>query len=111
MKTVLIDTQGSTELDGYFKTMKDLSSKKNPKISSRIRFMLLDVIDLRNNKWIPRRDENLPKTIDQIDQEFEQTQYNERMNASLMTLPKRGPQQDDRYRDRDNRKGGNSKFL
>lgn len=33
------------------------------------RFMLQDVIDLRNSKWIPRRQDLNPKTIDQIQKE------------------------------------------
>ncbi|XP_039278675.1 eukaryotic translation initiation factor 4 gamma 1-like [Nilaparvata lugens] len=57
-------------LDTYFATMKELSQKReNSKLSSRVRFMLQDVIDLKQNKWVPRRDENNPKTMDQIQRE------------------------------------------
>ena len=31
--------------------------------------MMQDVIDLRNNDWVPRREDNNPKTIDQIHKE------------------------------------------
>ena len=51
-------------MDQYFEQIKKIIEKK--KISSRIKFALKDVIDLRNSNWIPRRDEGNPKTIDQI---------------------------------------------
>ena len=31
--------------------------------------MMLDIVDLRNNDWVPRREDNNPKTIDQIHKE------------------------------------------
>ena len=31
--------------------------------------MMQDVVDLRNNDWVPRREDNNPKTIDQIHKE------------------------------------------
>ena len=31
--------------------------------------MMQDVVDLRNNGWVPRREDNNPKTIDQIHKE------------------------------------------
>ncbi|CAG8547844.1 9358_t:CDS:10 [Ambispora gerdemannii] len=51
-------------MDAYFTRMKTMSD--NPNLSSRIKFMILDVIDLRNNNWVPRRDNNAPKTIAEI---------------------------------------------
>ena len=30
---------------------------------------MLDIVDLRNNDWVPRREDNNPKTIDQIHKE------------------------------------------
>ncbi|KAJ0970748.1 hypothetical protein J5N97_018707 [Dioscorea zingiberensis] len=48
-------------LDGYFDIMKQISTSQ--KLSSRIKFMLLDVIDLRKNGWQGRRKiEELDKT-------------------------------------------------
>jgi len=37
------------------------------KIPSRIKFMIQDVIDLRRNKWIPRRAVGKPKFINEIE--------------------------------------------
>ena len=42
------------------------------KISWRIKFVLIDVIELRASGWVPRRDEGNPKTIDQIHREAQQ---------------------------------------
>lgn len=41
--------------DMYFNQLKDLSS--NPQLIPRVRFMLRDVLDLRSNNWVPRREE------------------------------------------------------
>ncbi|KAL3824650.1 hypothetical protein ACJIZ3_020679 [Penstemon smallii] len=57
--------------DMYFIRLKDLST--NPQLVARVRFMLRDVIDLRANKWIPRREEVKAKTINEIHSEAEKT--------------------------------------
>ncbi|KAK3105045.1 hypothetical protein FSP39_015996 [Pinctada imbricata] len=63
-----LDTdKAKPRMDQYFNQMEKIVSEK--KTSSRVRFMLQDVIELRLNKWIPRRDENNPKTLDQIHKE------------------------------------------
>ncbi|XP_075212350.1 eukaryotic translation initiation factor 4 gamma 3-like isoform X3 [Lycorma delicatula] len=68
-------------LDVYFEKMQDLAQKReNSKISSRVRFMLQDVIDLKHNRWVPRRDDNNPKTIDQIQRDADR----ESMERSLV---------------------------
>ncbi|KAI8058166.1 armadillo-type protein, partial [Syncephalis plumigaleata] len=54
-------------LNAYFHRIQELSV--NQKLSSRIRFMLLDLIELRNDKWIPRHTAAGPKTIAQIHEE------------------------------------------
>ncbi|KAH8398901.1 hypothetical protein KR222_005988 [Zaprionus bogoriensis] len=56
------------------KTDKDCS-----KVSSRVRFMLQDVIDLRKNKWQSTRNE-APKTMGQIEKEAK----NEQLSAQYM---------------------------
>ncbi|ORX91369.1 hypothetical protein K493DRAFT_339395 [Basidiobolus meristosporus CBS 931.73] len=51
-------------MDTYFARVKEMSV--NRKLSSRIRFMLLDIIELRAHNWVPRREAAGPKTISQI---------------------------------------------
>ncbi|GAB4844258.1 hypothetical protein Ancab_037622 [Ancistrocladus abbreviatus] len=51
-------------MDFYFDMMLKLSN--NMKLSSRVRFMLKDVIDLRKNKWQQRRKIEGPKKIDEV---------------------------------------------
>lgn len=39
----------------YFGRLKELTT--NPQLTQRLRFMVRDVLDLRTNNWIPRREE------------------------------------------------------
>ena len=57
-------------VDQYFQQIEKLI--KAHRTSARVRFMLQDVVETRRNKWVPRRDDNNPKTIDQIHQEAQQ---------------------------------------
>lgn len=56
-------------MDQYFERIKNFAA--NPDLPSRIRFMLQDVVELRANKWVPRKvlSDHGPKTISQIRQE------------------------------------------
>jgi len=49
-------------MDVYFERLKILSNNMN--LSSRVRFMLKDVIDLRRNRWQVRRKVDGPKKIE-----------------------------------------------
>ncbi|EXB38358.1 Eukaryotic translation initiation factor 4G [Morus notabilis] len=51
-------------MDAYFEGMKNLSNNMN--LSSRVRFMLKDAIDLRKNKWQQRRKVEGPKKIEEV---------------------------------------------
>ncbi|KAF5445676.1 hypothetical protein F2P56_034712 [Juglans regia] len=55
--------------DMYFSRLKDLSS--NAQLVPRVRFMLRNVLDLRSNNWVPRREEVKAKTITEIHSEAE----------------------------------------
>lgn len=57
--------------DLYFDRLKDLST--NPQLAPRMRFMVRDIIDLRSNNWVPRREEVKAKTITEIHNEAEKT--------------------------------------
>ncbi|TMW46418.1 hypothetical protein DOY81_008501, partial [Sarcophaga bullata] len=65
-------------LDSVIERMQAIASKcENSKISSRVRFMLQDVIDLRKKNWQSTRNE-APKTMEQIEKEAN----NEQLNSS-----------------------------
>lgn len=72
------------DLTETFKHLTSIVSKKQLKISSRVRFMIQDLIDLRKNNWTPRRVENKPKTIDQIHKEAAFEQYSNQLLNSQM---------------------------
>ncbi|XP_022732657.1 eukaryotic translation initiation factor-like [Durio zibethinus] len=55
--------------DMYFSRLKELTT--NPQLAPRLRFMVRDVLDLRANNWIPRREEVKAKTITEIHSEAE----------------------------------------
>ncbi|CAI9285605.1 unnamed protein product [Lactuca saligna] len=55
--------------DLYFNRLKELTT--NQQLAPRMRFMVRDVIDLRSNNWIPRREEVKAKTITEIHTEAE----------------------------------------
>ncbi|XP_024228238.1 eukaryotic translation initiation factor 4 gamma 3 isoform X2 [Bombus impatiens] len=90
------------EMQDYFNKMQDIVARRgHGKISSRIRFMLQDVIDLRANSWIPRRDDSNPKTIDQIQKEAD----SERLDSQLSNTPLSTPRKDERTSDRKRNRG------
>ncbi|XP_073145337.1 eukaryotic translation initiation factor-like isoform X1 [Henckelia pumila] len=55
--------------DMYFNRLKELST--NPQLAARMRFMVRNVLDLRANNWVPRREEVKAKTITEIHTEAE----------------------------------------
>ncbi|KAB2019223.1 hypothetical protein ES319_D08G283100v1 [Gossypium barbadense] len=55
--------------DSYFSRLKELTA--NPQLAPRLRFMVRDVLDLRANNWVPRREEVKAKTITEIHSEAE----------------------------------------
>jgi len=57
------------DFDNYFSKIEKIVGNK--KVSSRVRFLLQDVVDLRKNNWVSRRVDSGPKTIRQIHKEAE----------------------------------------
>lgn len=55
--------------DVYFSRLKELTT--NSQLVPRLRFMVCDVLDLRANSWVPRREEMKAKTITEIHSEAE----------------------------------------
>uniref|UniRef100_A0A8C5GC40 Eukaryotic translation initiation factor 4 gamma 1-like n=1 Tax=Gouania willdenowi TaxID=441366 RepID=A0A8C5GC40_GOUWI len=75
------------QMDEYFNQMNKIIKEKMT--SSRIRFMLQDVLDLRKNIWVPRRGDQGPKTIDQIHKEAELEEYQEQIKVHQQLLSKK----------------------
>lgn len=70
----MIDHSKAKEhMDVYFDSMSRLSN--NVKLSSRVRFMLKDVIDLRKNKWQQRRKVEGPKKIEEVHRDAAQERH------------------------------------
>ncbi|XP_077079225.1 eukaryotic translation initiation factor 4 gamma 1a isoform X3 [Siphateles boraxobius] len=78
-------------MDQYFHQMEKIIKEK--KTSSRIRFMLQDVLDLRKNNWVPRRGDLGPKTIDQIHKEAELEEHREQIKVQQQLLSKKDSSQ------------------
>lgn len=57
--------------DMYFTRLKELAV--HPMLEPRLRFMVRNVVDLRANKWVPRREEMKAKKITEIHSEAEKT--------------------------------------
>ncbi|EPQ14117.1 Eukaryotic translation initiation factor 4 gamma 1 [Myotis brandtii] len=69
-------------MDQYFNQMEKIIKEK--KTSSRMRFMLQDVLDLRRSNWVPRRGDQGPKTIDQIHKEAELEEHREHIKVQQL---------------------------
>ncbi|KAK7945629.1 hypothetical protein WMY93_001357 [Mugilogobius chulae] len=74
-------------MDQYFNQMDKIIKER--KTSSRIRFMLQDVLDLRRSNWVPRRADQGPKTIDQIHKEAELEEHREQIKVQQQLLSKK----------------------
>ncbi|XP_068137423.1 eukaryotic translation initiation factor 4 gamma 1 isoform X2 [Hyperolius riggenbachi] len=69
-------------MNQYFAQMEKIIKER--KTSSRIRFMLQDVIDLRLCNWVPRRADQGPKTIDQIHKDAELEKQREQVKVQQL---------------------------
>ena len=63
-------SKGQQRMDIYFDRIK--TTMELPELNSRLKFMLLDIIDLRKNHWVSKADNKGPKTITEIRAEAEQ---------------------------------------
>ena len=66
-------------VDQYFKQINKIISARIT--SSRVRFMMQDIVDLRSSGWVPRREDNNRKRIDQIRRE-----NNDQAKKTLMAI-------------------------
>nr|CAH0113662.1 unnamed protein product [Daphnia galeata] len=101
-RSTSISTNRET-MNSYFSTLDAIVNKR--KISNRIRLMIQDVVDLRKTGWKPRREDNNPKTIDQIHREVhkERKEQERELNNPQFQGPMGsmgGPSRDGRMGDR-----------
>ncbi|RRT62520.1 hypothetical protein B296_00043353 [Ensete ventricosum] len=79
-------------MDAYFDMMAKLST--NQKLSSRVRFMLRDAIDLRKNKWQQRRKVEGPKKIEEVHRDAAQERQAQSSRLArgpvISNIPRRG---------------------
>ncbi|KAG7274912.1 hypothetical protein CRUP_036805 [Coryphaenoides rupestris] len=73
-------------MDQYFRQMEKIVKER--KTSSRIRFMLQDIVDLRLHDWVSRRADQGPKTIEQIHKEAKIEEQEEQRKVHLQLLNK-----------------------
>lgn len=74
-------------MDQYFLRIERLS--QNKAISSRVRFMLRDVCEMRKNNWVPRRKDNAPKTIAEIHLEAQEEKDRQAIELQRMSQENR----------------------
>ncbi|XP_014477093.1 PREDICTED: eukaryotic translation initiation factor 4 gamma 3-like isoform X2 [Dinoponera quadriceps] len=101
-----IEDRPGEDINEYFNRMQEIVSRKGqnlPKINSRVRFMIQDVIELRDRAWKKRREvESSPKTIDEITKEAESEKLDSQLNSALLNTPRK----DDRNNDKKKNRGG-----
>ncbi|CAL9124426.1 unnamed protein product [Musa textilis] len=90
---VMIDHPKAKEhMDAYFDMMTKLST--NQKLSSRVRFMLRDAIDLRKNKWQQRMKVEGPKKIEEVHRDAAQERQSQSSRLArgpiISNVPRRG---------------------
>ncbi|VDK62938.1 unnamed protein product [Onchocerca ochengi] len=69
----------------YFEHLKEVSTK----VSNRVRFLILNLIDLRNNKWVPRTSESGPKTLEEVHDEARREEMANRLQREQYANKKR----------------------
>lgn len=117
MFTTIGNTIDKTAAADFMKvcfTKVKLLSHDKKKLPARSRFMYKDLLELRDNRWVPRRDEGKAKTLEEIRKDVEKeekkqaaiTQQNYRDDRNNNGgNNRRGSQQGGGY---DNRRGGNN---
>lgn len=100
LEEVTKQKMGTTAVfDSYFEQMAGIIQEK--KTSSRVRFLMQDVIDLRRNNWVSRRKETGPKTIEEIHKEAKrEAAIIELADAAPMGPPPSARRSEDRRRSR-----------
>jgi MIF4G domain len=78
-------------------------------LPARSRFMYKDLLELRENNWVPRRDEGKAKSLEEIRKDFEREEKKQAQQAQqgYRNDSRRGSTQPAGFDNRDNRRGGN----
>ncbi|KAI4827908.1 hypothetical protein KUCAC02_031265 [Chaenocephalus aceratus] len=88
-------------MDQYFNQMEKIVKER--KTSSRIRFMLQDIVDQRLHNWVSRRADQGPKTIEQIHKEAKIEEQEEQRRVQQQLLSKDSKRRTDPRDQRDQR--------
>ena len=67
------ESKGQGRMDLYFERIKQMM--EIPDLPSRMRFMLLEVVELRNKGWVSKADNKGPKTITEIREDAERAAH------------------------------------
>ncbi|XP_025201815.1 eukaryotic translation initiation factor 4 gamma 3-like isoform X2 [Melanaphis sacchari] len=106
LKTVGKELEQSFDLNEIFDKLKALTSRDmKSKIPSRIKFMIQDVIDLRRDKWVPRRTDSKPKLINEIENDVK----NEAIEQQSISLGYNRSEKRDHHRGDEKFRGGENK--
>ncbi|XP_045489838.1 eukaryotic translation initiation factor 4 gamma 3-like isoform X2 [Pieris rapae] len=106
-----VEGEVKDQLDTIMDKMQDIvNDRKSNKISSRVRFMIQDVIELRRRKWVAKNViDSQPKMMDQIQKEAEQQQRHiELMNSPIGGGFRRDDSGSGRKRGGEGRRQGNN---
>lgn len=82
------EATGRTMMDAYFQRINDVLLKSEA-LSSRPRFMIMDLVDLRRKGWKGKDDAKGPKTLDQVHAEAEAARA--KADAERAKMNTRGP--------------------
>ncbi|KAK1240183.1 hypothetical protein MKX08_007625 [Trichoderma sp. CBMAI-0020] len=83
----LDETKGRPLVDAYFQRIQGMVDL--PELPSRIKFMLMDIIDLRRARWVSKEANKGPKTLDEVRAEAEAQQAAKAQEAARSN--QRGP--------------------
>eukprot|EP00300_Choanocystis_sp_HF-7_P040891 c7471_g1_i1.p1 GENE.c7471_g1_i1~~c7471_g1_i1.p1 ORF type:complete len:1071 (+),score=207.75 c7471_g1_i1:260-3214(+) len=97
-------------VDATIQKLTELEEDKSNGLEPRIRFMILDLLELRSRKWIPRQKASGPRTKAEIHKELEMEEAlnnkaREDRDRDRDRKERRGDRRDDRDRDRGDRRG------
>ncbi|GFR93186.1 eukaryotic translation initiation factor 4 gamma, 1 [Elysia marginata] len=85
----ILDTDKAKQrMDQYFNQMVKIAEERK----SRIKFTLKDAIELRQNNWVPRKEQTGPKKIDEVRQDFHQEQQTKQFLQNQPPPPRNDPQ-------------------